>query len=83
MEATALQVFVGKLGGFSSTRGALDETLHDKEWFVDFFHSAGVFTDCSRDGGDSNGAATEFVDDGDQYLVVDLVQTVFVDVESL
>ena len=73
---------VGLFGDFASARGAANETFFDEEGFVDFFHCAGVFANGGGDGAHSHRTSLEFVDDGEQNLVVDFVKTIFVDVEG-
>ena len=60
---------------------ALDESLHDEERFVDLFNCSSILTDSCSDGGNANRPPSELVDDGEQDLVVDFVQTVFVNVQ--
>ena len=74
-------MFVCQLCHHTTTRGALDEALHDKEWLVDLLDGTSVLADGSSNSGDSNGTATEFVDDGEQDAVVDFIETVLVDIQ--
>ena len=82
-KARASEVLVCQVGGFASARCALDKSLHDEEWFVDFFHRALVFADGSGNGCDAHGSSVEFIDNGAQNFVVYFVETVCVDVECL
>ena len=74
---------VGKVGGFPSSRSALQETLLDKEWLVDLLQRAGILAKSRGNSGQSHRATLEFVDDGQQDAVVDLVEAIAVDVKGL
>ena len=72
---------VGQLCHYASAGGTLDESLHDKEGFVDLLYRSAVFSDGRCNGGDTHRTAFELVDDGEQNLVVYLVEAILVDVE--
>ena len=74
---------VGKFRSHSTTRSALDKTLHDKERLIHFLYRARILADGCGYGAHTHGSATELVDDGGENLVVNLVQTVLVDVQRL
>lgn len=81
-KAAAAEVTVGKVGDFAAARGALYEPFLDEERLIHFLNGAGVFSECRGNGGKSHGTTFEFVDNRGQYLVVDLVEAVTVDVEG-
>ena len=83
VEAVEAEVAPGQVGDLSATRGALDEALLDEERLVDLLHRAGVFAKGGGDGRQADRAAAELGDDRGQYLVVDFVEPVAVDVEGL
>ena len=74
-------MLVGQLGDHTSAGSALDESLHDEIRLVNLLDSARILADGSGDGVDTHGTATEFVDDGEQYLVVGFVETEAVDIQ--
>ena len=72
---------VGKFCHFTSTWRTFDETLLNEERFIDLFHRTRVFTNSSGNGAQTNRSALELVDDGGEYLVVNLVKTKLVNVQ--
>ena len=76
----ASEVTVCQLGNHAPPGSALDETLHNEEWLIDFLDSAGILANGCGYGGKSDRTATELVNDGKQYLVVYLVKAVLVNV---
>ena len=72
---------VSQLCRHTSARRTLDESFHDEERFVDFFHGSCVLADGSGNRRQPDGTAAEFVDDGQQDLVVYLIQSILVDVQ--
>ena len=75
-------MMVSLLRGLPATRRPLQVTFHDQKGLMHFLNRTGVFTYCSGDGGQPNGATLEFIDDRVQDLIVHLVQSAFVDVEG-
>ena len=73
---------VCQLRHHAATRRALDEALHDEERFIDFLDGACVLADGGGYGGKSYRTAAELVYYGEQNLVVYLVKTILVDVQS-
>ena len=76
------QVAIGHLGDFAAAWSALDEAFLDEERLIYFLHSAAVFADGSGYGAYSHRASPELVDDCEQYLIVYLIQSVAVYVQS-
>ena len=74
-------MLVGQLGDHTSAGSALDESLHDEIRLVNLLDSAGILAEGRGDGVDTHGAATECVDDGEQYLVVGFGETEAVDIQ--
>ena len=74
---------VGQFRHLTPARRALDKSFFYKEGLIDLLHSAGILPHCCSNGADAHGSALKLVDDGRQYLVVNLVQAVAVDVERL
>ena len=66
---------VRQFGSFTATRSTFDETLFDKVRLIDIFNRAGILTHGGSDSGQSDRSATELIDDGNEQLVVDLVET--------
>ena len=75
-------MLVSQLRHHTATRRALDEALHDEEGLVNLLHSTCILSNGSSDGRDTHRTATELVDDGQQDLIVDLIETVLVDVQG-
>ena len=76
-------MLVGKRRCHSSSRRALDETLHDEERLVNLLYGAAILAYCRGNGAYAYRTATELVDDGGENLVVNLVQAILIDVERL
>ena len=74
---------VCRLRHLSATRCAFEEALLDEERLIHLLQRAGVLADGRGDGSEAHGAALELVDDGGENFVVNLVQSVAVDVERL
>ena len=74
---------VGEFGHHAATRCALDEAFHDEEWLVDILYRPRVFADGCGYGAQANGAAAKLVDNRQEDLIVDFIETIFVDVEGL
>ena len=75
-------MFEGKVGDFAAARGALDEAFFDEVGLVDLLDGAGVFADGGGYGGEAHRTSAELVDDGRQYLIVNFIEAVAVDVEG-
>ena len=74
---------IGQLCHLAASGGTFDEALLDEERFIDLLHRTAVLANGCGDGVDAHWAATELIDDGEQDLIVYLVQTVAVDVQRL
>ena len=80
--ALGAEVVVGQGGDFASAGSAFQESFFDQVGLVDLLDRAGIFAEGCGDGGQSDGASVEFLDDGVENLVVDLVEAIAVDVEG-
>ena len=76
-------MLVSEVGHFATTGRALDKAFLDEKRFVDLLQRAGVFTQRSGDGGQSDRTSAKLVDNGAQNLVVYLIQPVTVDIKRL
>ena len=76
-------MLIRQLCGHPSSGGSLDEAFLYEERFVDLLQSSGVFTYGRSDRSYSDGATTEFRDDRMEDIVVDLVESPLVYVESI
>ena len=74
---------VGEFGHFTSAGGALDETFVDKERFVNLLECAGILTQGRGYRGDAYGSTPELGDDGGEYRVLDLIESIIVKVKGL
>ena len=79
----ASQVLVSQFCHFTSARCAPNEAFLYEERLIHLLHRAGVLAHGGGYGGDAHGATLELVDDGKQNFVVNLVESVLVDVQSL
>ena len=61
-------MLVGKRRCHSSSRRALDETLHDEERLVNLLYGAAILAYCRGNGTYAYRTATELVDDGGENL---------------
>ena len=77
------QMAVGEFRSFTATGGALDEALLDEVGFVNVLYRTGIFAHGRSDGIEAHGSAAELIDDGEQQLVINLVETEGVDIEGL
>ena len=66
----------------TSSGGALDKALHDEEGLVHLLHGAGILAHGSGDGCDAHRTTLELVDDGQQDLIVDFIETVLVYIQG-
>ena len=76
------EMLVSQFGGHASSGRTLDETFHDQEWLIDILDSAGIFTDSRSNGIESDRTTLELVDDGEQDLIVNLIKTILINIES-
>ena len=60
----ATKVVVGKASGHTAAGRALDEAFHDEEWLIDLLNGTCVLTDGGGDSAETNGTATELINDG-------------------
>ena len=80
-EGLSAEVSVSQRSDLAAARCPLDEALLYQEGLVDLLYRAGILAQRGGYRGEAHRAAVEFVDDGQQYLIVDLVESVAVDVE--
>ena len=78
----APEVTVCQLRNHTSARRALDESLHDEERLVHLFHSTRILTNGSGYGRYAHRTSTELVHYRYENLIVYLVKTVTVYIES-
>ena len=76
------EVTDGDVGHFSASGAAFDEAFLEEEGFVDFLDGATILAEGGGYGRETYGTAAEFVDDSAEELVVNLVKSVAVYVES-
>ena len=79
-EYVSAQVAIGQLGDHAPARGPFYEALHDKIWFIDLFQRAGILTYGRGNGRNTHRSAFKLIDNGEQDLVVYLVQAILIDV---
>ncbi len=73
-------MFVGQLCDLAAAGSALYKSFLYKIRLIHLFYSAGVFAECCRYGGETDGTAAEFADYRVEYLVVDFIKAVAVDI---
>ena len=83
VEFLAPQMAVGKVGNLASARSALDEPLFYKIRLVHLLYGTRILAESRSNSADAHRAALELVDDDAENLIVNLVETVFVDIQSL
>ena len=74
-------MLIGEGCDHASALRSLDESLHDEIRLVHFLDGAGVLADGGGYSADAYRTSAELVDDGQEYLVVNLVEAILVDVE--
>ena len=79
----ASEVSVCQFGDHSSALRTLYESLHYQVRLIYVLYSAGVFAYGGGYGADAHRTSAELVDDSEQNLVVYLIKSVLVNVESL
>ena len=78
-----MQVGERQVGGDATTGRALDKTFLDEERLIHFLDGAGILVESCCKSRQSHRAATKLVDDGGEQLVVNLIETISVDIKSL
>ena len=76
------EMSVSQFGHFPAARSSFQESLLDKERFVDLLDGAGIFADSRSDCSEPDGAPLEFIYDCEENPVVDFIEAISVDVES-
>ena len=76
-------MLVGKLRHFTPTGSAFQETFFYEDLFIDVLYRTCILAQCCGYGSQSHRTAFDLVDDGTEYLIVYLVQTILVDIQSL
>ena len=71
-----------QFGNHPSTRGALDKALHDEERLVYLLYRSAIFSDGRGDSRDTHGSTLELIDDGEQDLIVDFIESILVDIQG-
>ena len=72
-----------EIGDFAAAGGAFDETFLYEIGLVDFLDRARIFAKSRGDGRQADRSALELRYNGREYLVVDLIETLAVDIERL
>ena len=75
-------MLVGQLCSHTATGRTLNESLHDEERLVDLLYRTGILANGGGNRRDTYWTTTELVDDGQQYAVIYLVQSILVDVQG-
>ena len=74
-------MLVGQLSNHTSARCTLYETFHYKEWLINLLNGSSILTDSCSDGSDTHRTSAELIDDGEQNLVIDFVETILIDIK--
>ena len=74
-------MFIGKFGHFTSTGSTLHKSFFYQERFVNFFNGSRIFSQSRSNGSDTYRTTFKLVYNGAKYLVVYLIQTVFIDIQ--
>ena len=75
------QMFVSQLRYFTTARSALQETFLYQERFIYLFNSACIFSQSRSNGCQAYRTTLELIDNRTKYLIVYLIQTVFVNIQ--
>src|SRR5687768_7619456 len=65
-------------GGFPATGSTLNKTFHHKEWLINFFYCAGIFTYCRCYSCYAYRTAIEFMDDRRENAVIHFIEAIFI-----
>ena len=74
-------MLIGQFRYHTTTWSTLDKTLHDEERLVDLLHRSGILANSGSDSGNAHRTSAELVDDGQQDAVINLVQSLLVDIQ--
>jgi len=74
-------MFVSQLRYFTTARSALQETFLYQERFIYLFNSACIFSQSRSNGCQAYRTTLELIDNRTKYLIVYLIQTVFVNIQ--
>lgn len=74
-------MFIGKFSHFTSTGSTLHESFFYQERFVNFLNGSRIFSQSRSNGSDTYRATFKLVYNSAKYLVVYLIQTVFIDIQ--
>lgn len=83
IESFLTESFICEIGGFPAPRSSLDESLLDKEGFVDFFDSTGIFINSNGECTESDGAAFILFDNSEDDIFIHFVETELINLESV
>ena len=75
-------MFVGKCRHFAPPRCTFEESLLNEEWFINLFECTRVFAQCRSDSSQADRAAMKLLNQERKYLIVDLIKSVTVDMQS-
>ena len=75
------QMFVSQLRYFTTAGSALQETFLYQERFIYLFNSACIFSQSRSNGCQAYRTTLELIDNRTKYLIVYLIQTVFVNIQ--
>ena len=73
---------IGQFGDHPPTWRPLDEALHDEERLVDLLNGTGILADGCGNRRDAHRTTLELVDDSQQDLIVDFIETILVDIQG-
>src|SRR5690606_6421260 len=72
---------ISQFSHLTTTWGALDKSLLDEKRFIYLFNCTGIISNSGGDCSDSHRSTIEFINDREQYFIVDFIQPMFVNVK--
>jgi hypothetical protein len=82
-EGRFAEMLVCQRCGFSTARCTFDESFLDEIGFIDILDGARIFSHGGSDRIESDGSATELIDDGQQQFVIYLVESESINIQRL
>ena len=76
-------MFVRYFRYLSSSWSSPQKSLLNKERFINLFNGSGIFTNCSCNGGKSNRASFEFMNNGGEYFIIHHIQSSLIYIERI
>ena len=76
------EVLVCKFGYFPPSWSSFHKSFFYEEWFIYLLYCAPIFTQSCGNRRDTYRASFEFIDNDQQYFIIDFIESVFIDIQS-